>query len=382
MPVNKKPQYDGNFTTLPNDEVVRNRDLTLKARGLLSLLLSFPHDWEFRMNDLLNRIPEEKYALRSGLDELEDHGFLFRVEKHRDDGGRAPDIWYVYDAPQDQDAPPHEDRDAPPRSGNQTPPGLETRSTPPRSGNQTPTNNKKKKPKPLKSKSFTKNTLQPNARTRERRAREDARSDDRTKRDDSESQNLLAAAEARGPSKTENQPEPDPNNESTPDDPVLEALDKNPIDPVRPDEPRLSLGQFQGVWRRTVGETLAWDSPEQKIGAKRLLDAFPADDIRSLLEIVSGIHRRWRWEYIALSVAAQHQIQQDRDVYDPILFIRDWGDVTGKPWPSSQLDRLEGVVKEYKKTEIENALSIMKSDADYPGWKFFRIVLEDSNERC
>jgi hypothetical protein len=185
-------------------------------------------------------------------------------------------------------------------------------------------------------------------------------------------------AEERGTPETENQPDSD----ADPDDPVLEVFEENPIDPVRPDEPRLSLGQFQGVWRRTVGETLAWDSPEQKIGAKRLLDAFPADDIRSLLEIVSGIHRRWRWEYIALSVAAQHQIQQDRDVYDPLAFVRDWEEITGKPWPSSQLDRLEGVVKEYTATEIETALSIMKNDADYPGWKFFRVVLEDADERC
>lgn len=76
---------EGYYTKIGNN-VLQDKTLTYKARGVFAYLLSKPSDWEISMADLDNNSPSEGlFAIRSGLKELEAAGYA--VQKvARDEG--------------------------------------------------------------------------------------------------------------------------------------------------------------------------------------------------------------------------------------------------------------------------------------------------------
>ena len=64
---------------------VNDRSLSLEATGLLLLMLSLPDDWQFRVNDLVNRKSNGRDSFRSALKELEAAGYVVR-EQTRENG--------------------------------------------------------------------------------------------------------------------------------------------------------------------------------------------------------------------------------------------------------------------------------------------------------
>lgn len=76
---------DERYTTVPN-ALAQDEDLSWKARGLLLFLLSMPDDWKVRTQHLVDQAPDGRHALSTGLEELEDAGYL-RREKRRGDSG-------------------------------------------------------------------------------------------------------------------------------------------------------------------------------------------------------------------------------------------------------------------------------------------------------
>ena len=98
MPRIRKQHKDG-FTTIGN-ELIQNPALSWKARGIIIYLLSMPEDWLFNLEDLSNRAPEGRSALRSGIKELEDLGYVHIVRERQDNGQWDGWIWYVYEEPQ------------------------------------------------------------------------------------------------------------------------------------------------------------------------------------------------------------------------------------------------------------------------------------------
>ena len=88
------------FTTISNSALLDQR-LSYKAKGLLVMLLSRPDGWTFRVDWLVKQSQDGREAVRSGLKELEDYGYLKRRPR-RVDGGRLQGwIWFVTDEPQD-----------------------------------------------------------------------------------------------------------------------------------------------------------------------------------------------------------------------------------------------------------------------------------------
>jgi len=94
----RSPRPESHFTIIAND-ILRNHRLTLRARGLLALLLSYPDNWKTSSTNLAKVCPEGRDAIRNALTELEENGYLKR-QKRQDEAGRWITEAYVYDTPQ------------------------------------------------------------------------------------------------------------------------------------------------------------------------------------------------------------------------------------------------------------------------------------------
>ena len=87
------------YTVMSNHHL-RNKELSLKAKGLLSQMLSLPEDWDYTLAglSLINR--ESIDAIRTAVWELEKAGYITR-RQGRDDKGKMTAIEYtIYEQPQ------------------------------------------------------------------------------------------------------------------------------------------------------------------------------------------------------------------------------------------------------------------------------------------
>ena len=96
------------YTVMSNHHL-RNANLSLKAKGLLSMMLSLPEDWNYTTRGLAKICKEGVDAIGAALRELEAAGYIVR-HKLRDSQGRISDTEYViYEQPQlrkpDTDSP-------------------------------------------------------------------------------------------------------------------------------------------------------------------------------------------------------------------------------------------------------------------------------------
>ena len=96
------------YTVMSNHHL-RNANLSLKAKGLLSMMLSLPEDWNYTTRGLAKICKEGVDATGAALRELEAAGYIVR-HKLRDRQGRISDTEYViYEQPQlrkpDTDSP-------------------------------------------------------------------------------------------------------------------------------------------------------------------------------------------------------------------------------------------------------------------------------------
>ena len=87
------------YTVMSNHHL-RNRDLTLKAKGLLSQMLSLPDEWDYTLSGLSHINREKIDAIRTAIQELEAVGYIQR-SRERDGKGRLRGADYViYEQPQ------------------------------------------------------------------------------------------------------------------------------------------------------------------------------------------------------------------------------------------------------------------------------------------
>ena len=109
------------FTIMCNHHL-RNVKLSLKAKGLLSLMLSLPEDWDYTTKGLACICKDGVDSIASALKELEQHGYLTR-QRVRYENGRLGDIEYtIHERPVSQEtsgAPPKREnpRQVNPRQG-------------------------------------------------------------------------------------------------------------------------------------------------------------------------------------------------------------------------------------------------------------------------
>jgi len=74
-----------NYTVMSNYHL-KDKNLSLKAKGLLSFMLSLPDDWDYSMNGLVAVNKENISAIRTALHELEENNYLKRIRQQKENG--------------------------------------------------------------------------------------------------------------------------------------------------------------------------------------------------------------------------------------------------------------------------------------------------------
>lgn len=79
----------------------QDKEISLKAKGLLGLMLSLPSNWDYSVNGLVAIVKENKAAVQTALKELEEHKYLKRT-RVQDETGRFDYIYDIYEKPYDK----------------------------------------------------------------------------------------------------------------------------------------------------------------------------------------------------------------------------------------------------------------------------------------
>lgn len=66
-----------NYTIISNHHL-QDKNISLKAKGLLTLMLSLPPNWDMTLNGLVSLSGDGIDSVRSGIKELEKNGYLSR----------------------------------------------------------------------------------------------------------------------------------------------------------------------------------------------------------------------------------------------------------------------------------------------------------------
>lgn len=82
-----------NYTVMSNHHL-RNKELSLKSKGLLSLMLSLPEEWDYTLKGLSIICKEGIDAIRVSIIELEKQGYIER-RRNRNTKGQLTNTEYI-----------------------------------------------------------------------------------------------------------------------------------------------------------------------------------------------------------------------------------------------------------------------------------------------
>ena len=96
--VNKTKDY-----TVMSNCHLRDKRISLKAKGLLSMMLSLPDEWDYSIAGLVAICKEEEAAMKSALKELKQGGYLIITKKkpNQTESGRFEYEYNIYEQPQE-----------------------------------------------------------------------------------------------------------------------------------------------------------------------------------------------------------------------------------------------------------------------------------------
>ena len=108
-----------NYTTMSNYHL-RDKNLSLKAKGLLSQMLSLPEDWDYTLAGLARINAEGKDAIRAAVVELEKAGYVQRRQTTHKDGKFSVNEYIIREYPASYNPSPEGPSSVLPLSGNPT----------------------------------------------------------------------------------------------------------------------------------------------------------------------------------------------------------------------------------------------------------------------
>ena len=101
MPVFRVEKTE-DYTVMSNYHF-KEMNMSLKAKGLLSLILSLPNDWDYSIAGLVAICKENETAIKNALDELKKFGYLQIIKKMPDEtkSGRIEYEYVIYEKKQE-----------------------------------------------------------------------------------------------------------------------------------------------------------------------------------------------------------------------------------------------------------------------------------------
>ena len=92
------------YTVMSNHHL-RNHALSLKAKGLLSQMLSLPDDWDYTLQGLAQINKESIDAIREAVRELERAGYIKRSRERDERGCLRGTVYTIYEQPRTEPTP-------------------------------------------------------------------------------------------------------------------------------------------------------------------------------------------------------------------------------------------------------------------------------------
>ena len=92
-------EKNSGYTVMSNHHL-RNRALSLKAKGLLSQMLSLPEDWDYTLQGLARINRESIDAIRQAIRELEQAGYIQRSRERDEKGWLRGADYVIFELPQ------------------------------------------------------------------------------------------------------------------------------------------------------------------------------------------------------------------------------------------------------------------------------------------
>ena len=101
-----------NYTVMSNVHL-KDTNLSLKAKGILSMILSLPDDWNYSIEGLKSICRENETAIKSALNELKEFGYLVvtKLPPSKKNGGKFEYVYNIYEVPQDAENQDIENQD-------------------------------------------------------------------------------------------------------------------------------------------------------------------------------------------------------------------------------------------------------------------------------
>lgn len=95
-----KVEKTKNFTIMSNHHL-QNKNLSLKAKGLLSYMLSLPSDWDYSLAGLVANSKESKTSIRNALNELKGNHYLTitKLYPNQTESKKIEYIYNIYEEP-------------------------------------------------------------------------------------------------------------------------------------------------------------------------------------------------------------------------------------------------------------------------------------------
>ena len=93
-------EHNFNYTVMSNVHF-KEKEMSLKAKGLLSLMLSLPDTWDYSIAGLCSICKENETAIKAALKELQDFGYV-RIDKllpNETESGRIEYVYNVFEEP-------------------------------------------------------------------------------------------------------------------------------------------------------------------------------------------------------------------------------------------------------------------------------------------
>ena len=90
----------GNFTVMSNMHL-KDRRLSFKSKGLLSVIFSLPPDWKYTLTGFAKIAADGVESVKSTVKELEKYGYVSRRQTRDERGRMSVNEYLVYENPRE-----------------------------------------------------------------------------------------------------------------------------------------------------------------------------------------------------------------------------------------------------------------------------------------